>query len=220
MISVVIPTLNEEANIAKNIKSLKRCEVIVSDGGSKDNTVKIARKLGAKVVKSPKGRARQMNTGAKKAKGDIILFLHADTLLPKGALKKIDEIKKTDIVAGGFCMKFTEKNTLLGMIAAKSNFRILKSKLIFGDQAMFVKRKVFNELGGFKNIKMMEDVDFSKRLIKNYGRKRIKIIKEKVITSGRRFLEKGIIRLYFKMGVIRVLYFFGVHPNKLVRLYR
>ncbi len=222
MISVVIPTLNEEKNIADAINSVKKhgkCEIIVSDGESRDNTVKIAKKLGVKIVSSQKGRAGQMNAGAKKAKGDIILFLHADTLLPQNAFEEISKIKNTDFVAGGFCIRFKERHPLLSIIAARSNYRILTSKVIFGDQAIFVKKQAFSELGGFNNIRIMEDVDFSKRLIEKYSKKRIKIIRSKASTSGRRLLKKGITKMYFKMGLIRLLYFLGTKPDKLARLY-
>ena len=210
MISVIIPTYNEK-KISLALEHLKltgkRYEVIVVDS----SPLKLS--LSCKVVKSLKGRAKQMNKGAKFAKGKWLLFLHADSFLPLGWSSDIEE---SNADGGAFLKKFDKKSFLLYLNAAYGNLRALIFKHFLGDNAIFVKKSVFLELGGYKDIALMEDVEFSKRLRKY----KLKVIKKRLVTSARRFEKYGILRTLLLIQKIRILYWFGVDPGKLKEMYR
>ncbi|MEM8845363.1 MAG: TIGR04283 family arsenosugar biosynthesis glycosyltransferase, partial [Pseudomonadota bacterium] len=170
MISLIIPTLNEEHNI-KNVLTYVlnlsgAYEVIVVDGGSQDNTVSIVEEEPrVRLIKSSKGRAIQMNIGAKYAKGTFLLFLHADTYLPENALSKINSFESDfEIAAGGFKHQFSSNDWRLKFISFLHNYRCKKSRLFYGDQALFVRRSLFNELGGYPNQTILEDWSFGQTL--------------------------------------------------------
>jgi rSAM/selenodomain-associated transferase 2 len=222
MISIIIPTLNEELMIGKCLyqfdQYLENLEIIVVDGGSTDDTVSIVKSF-AKVTliqESEKGRGRQMNRGASVAKGDILLFLHADTLLPPGGLGMIDAaMRGQNVVAGSFYLCFDHRGLLLQLYSWLS--KINHVLFTYGVQGLFLPRSVFEEIGGFAEMPLMEDVEVQQRL-RRIGR--FVKLNHCVNTSSRRFLANGIIRQQLVNIVLVLLYFAGVSPARLKRYYR
>lgn len=219
MVSIIIPTLNEETTIAGLLTNLKfqkgNFEVIIVDGGSHDETISIARSFSkVKILPSAKGRAIQMNNGAKKAIGDILLFLHADTILPPDAILAIENSLVRNCVAGCFYLEFDDPNMLLKIYSLFS--RLNHSLFTYGDQAIFIRKSIFEKLGGFANIPIMEDVEIQSRL-KTQG-KFIKLDKP-VQTSARRFLQNGIVKQQLLNMVLVVLFKLGVSPEKIKKYY-
>lgn len=229
MISIIIPTLNEETVIKSTLENLilhtrnTQHEIIVSDGGSLDGTVKIAENF-AIVVKSGKGKAIQLNEGAKKATGDILFFVQADTIIPEGALEAIKlKIYTQGYDGGGFSNIFSKYNKKIKALGRILNFRIItndhqKNLIFFGDNGIFCKREVFNGLGGFKLIPIMEDYDFSKRMRDRF--RTVRILDPKLIISPRRFVKNGFVRTRLQWIIIRRLYQLGISPYFLVKLYK
>lgn len=217
-ISVIIPTLNEEAHIEKTILSANAAdEIIVVDAGSCDATVSIAEKLGANVVKSEKGRGVQLDVGAQNATGDVFLFLHADTILPDGWMQAIKQVLTDDsIVGGAFLLGIDSSKPILKFINLAANLRAMYLGLIYGDQTIFVRRKVFFKMNGFKGLPIMEDVDFIRRL-KKYGK--IKLIDKKVLTSCRRWEKGGIIKNTIRNWVFLLMYYSGISSERIYRWY-
>ncbi len=219
-ISLIIPTLNEEDNLQRTLEKigqLPRGEVIVVDGGSEDNTVKVAEKYGAKVIKSMPSRGKQMNVGASKASGDILLFLHADTLLPDGFSSLVRKVmSEPDVVGGSFALKLQPGTPFLKYIEENVKWRTKLFGLPYGDQAIFVRASVFREIGGYADIPLFEDVDFIRRL-KSQGK--LSFIPIPVVTSSRRYKKYGV----FMTTLINKVVFFGyllkVPPTRLVRIY-
>ena len=217
-ISVVVPTLNEESYIEKTLQSVTKqdgdYEFFVVDGGSSDNTITIAKRY-TTVINSQRGRAIQMNTGAKKCTGDILLFLHADTVLPNNAFYEIRKRMKNDTLAGGsFYIAFDTDTFILKGISfiTRFNFRLFH----FGDQGIFVRREVFQTLRGYKEIPIMEDYDFYKRL----GRQgQVILIRIPVISSARRFVRKGVIRQLLINKFLVLAYWAGVDIQTIKRFY-
>jgi len=222
MISIVIPIFNEEKYIQSCLESIIRqkedYEIIVVDGGSKDGKIDNIKKSikNLKIIKTKKGRATQFNAGVIKAKGNILLFLHADAILPENSLSLIEKSIAEGFVGGGFMQKFSDKKFLLGLISMRANLRVLMTKVFFGDQGIFVRKDTFNKIGGFKNIPIMEDLDFSKRLRK---KGRVKIINEKIIVSGRSYIEKGIVKLTLIYFILMTLYHLGVDYKKIKKVH-
>ena len=221
-ISVIIPVLNEGANLKKTLAKVQQdqdVEIIVVDGGSKDGTVEIAKKYGVKVIVSPQpGRSFQMNFGAKEAVGDILLFLHGDTILPGGYSQKIiAAFTKTKTIAGAFELAIDGEGFSLRLVETAVNWRSRFLYLPYGDQAMFVKASVFWELGGFPNLPIMEDFVFIRQL-KSLGT--IAIIPNPVITSGRRWQKLGVWKTTLLNQGIVMGYYLGVSPERLARWYR
>ena len=217
-ISVVIPTLNEESHIEKTLQSVIKqegdYEFYVVDGGSTDNTVAIAKRY-ACVINSKRGRAVQMNAGARLCKGDVLLFLHADTLLPDNAFREVRKRMRDDTVAGGsFYIAFDADNFILRGISfiTRFNFRLFH----FGDQGIFVRRDVFQALNGYKEIPIMEDYDFYKRLRKQG---KVILIRMPVISSARRFIKKGVIRQLLINKFVVLAYWAGVDIQTIKRFY-
>ena len=217
-ISVIIPTLNEESHIEKTLQSVIKqegnYEFYVVDGGSTDNTVAIAKRY-ACVISSKRGRAIQMNAGAKLCKGDILLFLHADTLLPDNAFREIRKRMKDDTVVGGsFYIEFDADNFILRGISfiSRFDFRIFH----FGDQGIFVRRDVFQALRGYKEIPIMEDYDFYKRLA---GQGKVVLLRMPVISSARRFVKKGVVRQLLINKLVVLSYWAGVDIQTIKRFY-
>lgn len=217
-ISVIIPALNEESHIEKTLESVTKqdgdYEFFVVDGGSSDNTVTIAKRYTA-VINSKRGRAIQMNTGAKACSGDILLFLHADTILPDNAFREIRKRMKDDTVAGGsFYIAFDRDTFILKGVSfiTRFNFRLFH----FGDQGIFVRRDVFQTLRGYKEIPIMEDYDFYKRL-GNQGK--VILIRMPVISSARRFVKKGVIRQLLINKFVVLAYWAGVDIQIIKRFY-
>jgi len=197
MISIIIPTFNEEKVLPETLHHLLRqpgdFEIIVVDGGSIDHTCEIvSREARVRLLTAPKGRATQMNTGAQHASGDWLLFLHADTLLPKGALARLNTLETDATVqAGGFLHQFSGTNWRLRMLSYFNNLRCRWSKIIYGDQAMFVRRTLFAQLGGFPNEPILEDVLFSRKLVRIVTPV---LLTPPVITDSRKFVQMGIWR--------------------------
>lgn len=220
-ISVIIPVINEEINLSATLKSLQLFrsqghEIIVVDGGSVDNSVSIAQDHADTVIVSQPGRAMQMNNGASVATGDVFLFLHADTFLPVEADALIAE-GPDDSFWGHFDIRLSGRNIVFRLIEWFINHRSRLSSIATGDQAIFVARKLFNDVGGFPEIKLMEDIAIS-RLLKCIVTP--VCLKAPVLTSSRRWEEKGIASTVLLMWRLRLLYFLGVSPDKLSRMYR
>ena len=226
-LSVIIPTLNEEKFIGSRLENLgevfprKDVEVIVADGGSGDGTREAVRRYpGVKIVSSAPGRGPQLNRGAAEARGDVLLFLHADACLPAGAGELIRRASREKGTAGG-CFQIKTipppgKGRLFRLLLKTADWRSRFSRFPYGDQAVFVKRTVFERMGGFRNYPIMEDLDFSKRL-RRVGK--IVRIKEPVQVSGRRW-DKNIVVNFIKLKTFPLLFRLGVSPRFLARFYR
>ncbi|WP_432409607.1 TIGR04283 family arsenosugar biosynthesis glycosyltransferase [Wukongibacter sp. M2B1] len=221
MISIIVPVLNEEKgieNLLKDLSSLKGDkEIIVVDGGSTDGTVDKVTRL-AKVIHSEKGRARQMNLGAKEALGDILWFVHSDSKIHKESIASIKNAIGQDYVGGGFSLEFYDyKTTFMKFVAKTSNLRARFLGLIFGDQGIFIKKDVFDAIGGYPDIELMEDWELSKKL---YRTGRVKIVETPIGTSARRFQSGGQLKTLLLMHKIKFLYMLGVSSSKLKKIYR
>jgi rSAM/selenodomain-associated transferase 2 len=224
-ISVIIPTLNEHLVLEKTLihtASLGLGELIVVDGGSTDLTIPTAEAFCAKtpdaqLIAAPPGRARQMNEGAKASQGDVLLFLHADTQLPNGAGRVIESAFADPTVVGGrFDVRFDSSSLWSRIISSFMNRRSRLTGIATGDQALFVRRQIFEQLGGFTDIPLMEDIDFSRRL---KGAGRIAVLRDTVTTSFRRWDTQGPLRTILLMWTLRFLYWTGVSPHRLHRFY-
>ena len=219
-ISVIIPTLNEEAVIEQTLRSLRETsevEIIVVDGGSRDQTIKIARRY-AETLSSGPGRGRQMNEGACHAHGQFLLFLHADSILPARALSQIvNTLKDPEVVGGAFQLGINTKKFLLRMVATFANWRCAMTRIPYGDQGIFVRRTVFEKVGGYPDQPLMEDLEFSRRL-KRQGR--LVFLPDRVLTSSRRWDQEGIFCTTVRNQVLIFLYLLGVSPERLAPWYR
>ena len=218
-ISVIIPTLNEEDQLLKIIGKAKEgfhVEVIIADGGSGDRTLEQA--VGATVIERGGGRAAQQNEGAKVAKGDILLFLHADTMLPDRWDWIVRETLADSAVAlGAFTFKVKEQMRGLGFIEKTANKRSRDLKLPYGDQGLFMRRTFFNKAGGFPNLPIMEDYALV-RAMSEYGD--IVTVPEPAITSGRRWQKHGILKVTLINKLMIAGYHLGVSPERLAKFYR
>jgi rSAM/selenodomain-associated transferase 2 len=213
-LSVVVPVLNEARGIRAALKALaplraRGHEVIVVDGGSSDRTVELAEGLCDRVLSAPRGRAAQMNAGARVATGDVLVFLHADTRLPPRA----DQLISNGARWGRFDVEIEGRHPLLKVVACAMNLRSRLTGIATGDQAMFVRRDTFP---GFPEIALMEDIALS-RILKKTGRPAC--LRERAVTSGRRWESRGVLRTIFLMWRLRLLYFLGVSPERLARRY-
>ena len=215
-VAVVIPVLNEAASIARTLLRLRQAGVwqsIVVDGGSDDDTVSLARLHADVVLSSPRGRARQMNAGGHVAEGEVLLFLHADTALPQGFLHLISgALADPQIVGGRFDVRLDAEGWPFRMVETLMNVRSRITKISTGDQAIFVRREVFQKMGGYPELELMEDVEFSRRL-KREGR--IACLRERVTTSARRWQRDGVARTIVKMWILRLCHFLGVSTSRL-----
>jgi rSAM/selenodomain-associated transferase 2 len=229
-IAVVIPTLNEERSLPRTLAraaSLGFDHLVVVDGGSTDQTRKIVQFFAhspqtsaltmVRLVTSPPGRSEQMNQGANESQGDVLLFLHADTELPTNAKQAIEQALQDPLCVGGrFDVRFDRPSLLGTVISTLMNLRSRWSGIATGDQAIFVRRAIFDRLGGFAEIPLMEDVEFTTRL-KRAGR--VAALRETVTTSYRRWESYGPERTILLMWALRLLYWIGVSPHRLGRWY-
>lgn len=225
-ISVIIPTLNEEKSLPQTLACLSAAaftEIIIVDGGSTDGTLSLAQEFcarapNARIITAPRGRARQMNEGAKAGQGDILLFLHADTQLPAQAGRIVESALVKHIAVGGrFNVQFDSPSAWGRVISSFMNRRSRLTGIATGDQALFVRRHVFELLGGFSEIPLMEDIEFSARL-QQAGR--TVALRDTVVTSFRRWDTQGPLRTILLMWTMRFLYWAGVNPHQLARVYR
>jgi len=216
-LSVVVPALNEAPGIRAALEALAPLragghEVIVVDGGSSDGTPELARGLCDRVLSAPRGRALQMNAGAAAATGAALVFLHADTRLPQGADELIFQSLRLS-PWGRFDVEIDARHPLLRIVACTMNLRSRLTGIATGDQAIFVRREVFP---GFPDIELMEDVAFCKAM-KRFGPPACR--RERVVTSGRRWESRGVLRTIVLMWRLRLMYFLGARPERLARIY-
>ena len=222
-ISVIVPVLDEARTLPTCLEPLQvarasgRAEVVVVDGGSRDGTRAIAAPLSDRLIEAPRGRASQMNAGARAATGECLLFLHADTRLPGNAL---DAIEAALGDGGGdwgrFDVRIDGGGVLLRIVAATMNARSRLTGIATGDQAIFVRREAFEAVGGFPAIPLMEDVAISKLLRRRSPPRRLRA---QVTTSGRRWERRGTLRTIFLMWRLRAAYALGADPQRLARRY-
>jgi rSAM/selenodomain-associated transferase 2 len=221
-LSIIVPVLNEQAGIAAMLQDLsglraRGAEVIVVDGGSRDDTVALARPLCDRLIAAPRGRAAQMNAGAGVARGDVLLFLHADTGLPADADRLVcDGLAASGRPWGRFDVRIDGRHPLLPLIAAMMNLRSRLTGIATGDQAIFVDRGAFTAVGGFPDIALMEDIVLSRRL-KRLGRPLC--LGARALTSGRRWEKHGVVRTILTMWRLRLAFFLGAEPAKLAASY-
>ncbi|MCX5806106.1 MAG: TIGR04283 family arsenosugar biosynthesis glycosyltransferase [Proteobacteria bacterium] len=225
--SIIMPVLNEAPLIndiidhLHGLEGVEETEIIVVDGDPEGLT------LGAishdhtdvRKLKSSKGRGIQMNEGAKNAKGDILLFLHADTELPLDALRLIATVMQNKrYVAGAFDLGIKSGKFIFRIIESVASLRSRLTKIPFGDQAIFMQKDYFDKIGGYKDIPIMEDVEIMKR-IKKRGDK-ISIINQRVYTSSRRWEQEGIVHCTFRNWLLQIFYMLGISPHRLSKFYR
>ncbi|MCG8379025.1 MAG: TIGR04283 family arsenosugar biosynthesis glycosyltransferase [Proteobacteria bacterium] len=209
MISVIVPVLNEEQALPTTLKrvqeQLESDQIIVVDGGSIDNTCQIVREQNnVLLINSARGRAVQMNTGAEHADGDWLLFLHADTLLPEDALKTIKALNyNSRIRAGCFHQRFSKDHWFLRFVSWLHNWRCNRGRIIYGDQAMFIRRELFEQIGGFPENEILEDVLISELIVQQTTPI---FLEDEVITSSRKFEQNGIYKSFFDIFVIMSCY--------------
>lgn len=222
-VSIIIPALNEENAIKHLLQQLQVYrqqghEVIVVDGGSVDQTVPVAESFADKIILSPPGRAVQMNNGANQSHGEILWFLHADTNLNSDSFKTITEaISYSEKVWGRFNIQLSGAHFIFRIIETMMNLRSCLTSIATGDQGIFVKRIAFFQVGGFKEIPLMEDIELSKRL---KSLSRCICVKQQLITSSRRWEKNGILKTVLLMWRLRFLYWLGVSEDKLAKQYR
>jgi rSAM/selenodomain-associated transferase 2 len=220
MISVIVPVLNEEGVIQKTLEHLKNMggdfETIVVDGGSNDKTVKIAKRY-SNVVASKRGRAIQMNTGAGRARGEVLFFLHVDCMPEKQSFVEIEELMKDPRAVGGALRYYIDDGSLLYKNHVFwSNLRAGLTRIFLGDHGIFVRKSVFDKVGGYSSIPIMEDVALCKKL-----KKEGKLVqaKSKITSSSRRFKRQGFFRTVLQMWANRFFFFLGIPPEKIARYY-
>jgi rSAM/selenodomain-associated transferase 2 len=220
-IGVVVPILNESAilpSCLERLQGLGADAVILVDGGSSDGSEKMLRESGMRWIRAPRGRARQMNTGAAMLDSDILLFLHVDTIMDSSHIESLRlAMADSTYVGGRFDVRLDGSHPVLALIGALINLRSRLSRISTGDQAVFVHRRLFEDMGGFADMPLMEDVDFGRRL-KRCGR--IACLRRRISTSGRRWEQHGIIRSVLLMWWLRLRFWLGTDPEVLARIYR
>ena len=228
-LSIIIPVLNEQDAILECLDSLQTIrdqghEVIVVDGGSDDGSISLAQPAADQVLKSAPGRAVQMNSGAGVATGDLLLFLHVDTLLPADAITILQEKMQGHAnhphgnhLWGRFDMRLDSQHWMFRIIETMMNLRSRLTSVSTGDQAIFTSRDLFDSVGGFPEIALMEDIAISK-LLRSYARP--VNLSQRVTSSVRRWQNRGIYRTIWLMWKLRLYYFLGASPERLVSMYR
>ena len=231
MISIIVLTYNEADWIDQILSNLIALpsksgkEIIIADGGSTDQTISIAENHPTIVIKAPKGKAKQMNAAAKFATGDILFFVHADMKFASSTLTTIEEnMNMLGFDGGGFANVFDQENDKIKRLGKIFNLRLFDRReqsdkgIFYGDNGIFVKKTVFQKLKGFKEIPIMEDFDFSKRMSNQF--KTVKIYKPPIIVSARRHLKAGFWKTRLQWVIIRKLFQWGISPVILSKLYR
>jgi len=220
-IAVVVPLLNEVAVLPRLLQDIRKAapdEFVLVDGGSTDGGRQLLQECGARWLASQPGRGTQMNAGARECESELVLFLHSDTEISSCHIEALRSLaNRSDIVGGRFDVRLSGGHIALRVIEWFINLRSRLSKISTGDQAIFVRRKVFEAMGGFAEIPLMEDIEFSRRL-KRQGR--VVCLRQKVRTSSRRWERHGIVRTVLLMWRLRLLYWLGVSPAKLAAIYR
>lgn len=222
IVSVIIPALNESRQIERTLSALQGMreeghEAILVDGGSGDGTPEIAAPLVDRVLLRPRGRARQMNAGARGARGDVFLFLHADTFLPPDSIGALlNEFPSSRRAWGRFDVRLSGRGSLLRLTARLMNVRSRLTGIATGDQAIFVRREAFEKVGGYPEIPLMEDIAIS-RALKRVSRPLC--IRRPIVTCSRRWEERGVCRTILLMWWLRFAYYLGADPRRLARSY-
>jgi len=220
-ISVIIPVLNDAEALDLALGSTQDytgVECIVVDGGSSDESAEVAQSRGVKVLHSPPGRARQMNAGAEVAEGRFLLFLHADTRLPEGFDGHVRQILTgSGVAAGAFQLQIDAPSARLRLIEKAANWRSRYLQMPYGDQAIFLRKELFREMGGFPDLPIMEDFQLIRRL---QGEGRIVIAPAAVVTSGRRWKKLGALRTTLLNQLMILGFYLGLEPARLARWYR
>jgi len=220
-LSVIVPTLDEEATIASTLARARQpgdVELVVVDGGSRDESVHVARPLADRVLDAPRGRAVQMNAGAAAARGAVLLFLHADTRLPDDYPALVaDALAPADVVGGRFDIRLDAPGLAYRVIERLIGLRSRLTGVATGDQAIFVRRDAFVRVGGYPAIPLMEDIALC-RALKRAGR--MAALRDVVVTSARRWQRDGLVRTVALMWTLRLAYYAGVSPARLARAYR
>ena len=221
-ISIIVPVFNEEENLSHVLRVLQPfCqsghEIIVVDGGSSDNSLMLAQQAADVAIVSKPGRAIQMNSGAAVATGDTFLFLHADTKLPDDASQLLSALDTEQFFWGHFDVRLSSHRTIFRLIEWLMNKRSRLTSIATGDQAIFIERRLFENIGGFPEIELMEDIAMSRLLKKHLAPV---CLKSKVTTSSRRWETNGIVATVLLMWKLRLYYFIGVSPERLSQLYR
>jgi len=223
--SIIIPVVHEGERIHDLIESLnhldsdKNIEIIIVDGTEEQDTLKAIHSNNAIKISSEKGRAKQMNSGASVARGEVLIFLHADTELPPRALKKIHFLmEQGDRVGGAFDLGIKSDKFIFKVIATLSSLRSRLNRIPFGDQAIFIQREFFNTIGGYKEIPLMEDVELMRRIKKSGNR--IWIFYDRVMTSPRRWEKEGVVYCTLRNWTLQTLYFLGISPHRLAVFYK
>lgn len=224
-LSIIIPVLNETYIINRLLKHLYKLhfnstfEIIIVDGDRNGNTINSIMGPDVKKVISTRGRGAQMNRGASVARGDIFLFLHADSILAENALDQIlATCKRENVIVGAFSLGIDSGKIIYRLIEAAVSLRSRFTKIPYGDQAIFLKKEIFFQLGGFKDIPLMEDVEFMQRVKKTEGI--ISILPAKVRTSARRWEKEGAVVCTLRNWMLITLYLLGVSPERLAKFYR
>ncbi len=219
-ITVIIPVLNEDGLLGETLRSAQagsRLETIVVDGGSSDGSLEVARTQGARTLSAAGGRARQMNAGAALATSSILLFLHADTILPPGFEQCIrDTLNRAGVAAGAFELGIASRRWPYRIIEKAANLRARYLQMPYGDQGLFVRAELFHRLGGFRDMPIMEDVDLIKRL-RRCGR--VAVVPFRATTSARRWQTLGFWRTTWINQKTLLAYFLGISPQRLARWY-
>jgi rSAM/selenodomain-associated transferase 2 len=219
-ISVVVPALNEAGGIVAALRSAREPgvrEIVVVDGGSSDDTRRLAATAANRVLSSPRGRAVQMNAGAAAASGEVLLFLHADTRLPAGFAAAVLDAIAAGAIGGRFDVALEGAHRFLPVVAWLMNQRSRLTGISTGDQALFVRREVFERLGGFAPLPLMEDVELTTRLRREGP---LAALRQRVTTSARRWEENGVTRTILLMWALRLAWACGAAPERLARVYR
>ena len=219
-ISVIIPTLNEEASIGLLLSGLAKhdgLEIVVSDGGSSDKTIEVLKDWRVKFISGPAGRGRQMNLGAENSTGDILFFLHADSYWEPVIFDQVRQAVQSGRTWGCCTLAFNESTPFFKLVAAASNLRVRLTSSCYGDQGIFCEREMFFRAGGFPETPFMEDLILSSILRRTIRAVQIKGV---IVTSTRRFRKNGMWKTLIKMQAVKLMHMVGMPPSRLIKYYQ